>query len=401
VSWRWVPPVYSPLSRGALWRGFRAMTSRSEYQRALAEIDDWMRRTYDPAAWLWTDSGTTALTLALKLAALETGSRRVALPAYGCFDLATAADGAESEVVLYDLDPTTLGPDWESLRRAVAAGAKTIVVVHLYGVPVEMDRARSLAREAGVVLVEDAAQAIGATSGGRPCGSQGELSVLSFGRGKGVTAGGGGALLAFGERWRKENHRLDDRQGPGGGGAMGLLKSVVQWLLARPSLYRVPASLPFLGLGETIYRPPRPARAMSRSATGILAETVRLSGPELRHRRGHAARLLQFARGGDQIAAVQVEPGAEPGWLRLPLVTGAGRRAAWASGSASGLGIMPGYPGALGALPHFGSRVVNAEEPCPGAAQLVQRLITLPTHGLLVEGDIHQLEARLRGDTTS
>ena len=396
-----MPPVHSPLGWGALWRGFRAMTSRGEYERALAEIDDWMRRTYDPASWVWTDSGTTALTLALKLAAEQTGSRRVALPAYGCFDLATAADGAESEVVLYDLDPTTLGPDWPSLERAVAAGARTIVVAHLYGVPVDMDRARSLARETGVVLVEDAAQAIGATFGGRPCGSMGELSVLSFGRGKGVTAGGGGALLAFGERWRKENHRLDDRQGPGGGGAMALLKSAVQCLLARPSLYRLPASLPFLGLGETIYRPPQPARAMSRSATGILAETVRLSGSELEHRRGHAARLLQFAGDGAQIAALKVVPGAEPGWLRLPLVIGVGRKAGWASGSASVLGIMPGYPGVLGALPRFGSRVVNAGERWPGAARLVERLITLPTHGRLAEGDMHQLEARLRGDTTS
>ena len=401
MSWRWVPPVYSPLGWGALWRGFRAMTSRRAYAECRAQIDDWMRRTYDPAAWVWTDSGTTALTLALKLAALETGSRRVALPAYGCFDLATACDGAESEVVLYDLDPTTLGPDWASLDRALAAGARTIVAVHLYGVPVDMGRLRELARANDAVLVEDAAQAAGATLGGQPCGSLGELSVLSFGRGKGMTSGSGGALLAYGERWRGEHHRLDDRQGPGGAGAVALLKSALQCFLARPSLYRLPAALPFLGLGETIYHPPRPAHAMTRSAAGVLAGTVRLAGAELERRRAHAARLLQIAAGAEQIAVVEAAPNSVPGWLRLPLVTQGGRGASSRTDSAACLGVMPGYPAVLGTLPGFGARVVNREDRFPGAATLVERLITLPTHGMLAEGDFERLEGWLRHDATT
>ena len=376
------------------------MTDRRAHEDALAEIDDWMRRTYDPASWVWTDSGTTALTLALRLAAIETGSRRVALPAYGCFDLATACDGAESEVVLYDLDPATLGPDLASLDRALEAGARTIVAVHLYGMPVDMRRLRELARKTNSVLVEDAAQAAGATFEGRPCGSLGELSVLSFGRGKGLTSGGGGALLAHGERWRGEHPRLDDRQGPGGGGAMPLLKSTVQCLLARPSLYRLPAALPFLGLGETVYHPPRPARAMTRSAAGVLAGTVRLAGAELERRRANAARLLQFASGAEQIAVVRALAESEPGWLRLPLLAGAGRRAASSNGSASRRGVMPGYPAVLGTLRGFKARVVNREERFPGATALVERLVTLPTHGMLVEEDLERLEAWLRDGAT-
>jgi hypothetical protein len=56
---------------------------------------------------------------------------------------------------------------------------------------------------------------------------------------------------------------------------------------------------------------------------------------------------------------------------------------------------MPGYPGALGALPGFGSRAVNAGDRYPGATRLVERLVTLPTHGALTEADLLLLESSL------
>ena len=392
-----MPPVYSPLSWGALRRGFRAMTSRRAYEEALSEIDDWMRQTFDPATWLWTDSGTTALTLALKLAAEKTGSRRVALPAYGCYDLATACDGADAEVLLYDIDPSTLGPDWNSLERALDAGAKTIVAAHLYGMPVDMNRARTLAAKAGAVVVEDAAQAIGATLVGRPCGSLGDLSVLSFGRGKGVTSGGGGALLARDEDWLGAIAAAAGRLAPGKRGAAALGKSVVQHLLARPSLYRIPAALPFLRLGETIYLPSSPAGTMSRSAAGVLTGTLRLAVPEMKRRRGNAVELLRIVATSDHLRPVTPTPGAEPGYLRLPVVVGDSCRAGTQAVGAGPLGVMPGYPAALTDLAGFTGRVLNAAAGFPGARSLAAELVTLPTHDGLMEGDLGRLEEWLRG----
>ena len=70
------------------------------------------------------------------------------------------------------------------------------MVVHLYGVPADPEPVRAALAGAGAVLIEDAAQGAGASLRGRPLGGFGDLSVLSFGRGKGNTAGRGGALLA-------------------------------------------------------------------------------------------------------------------------------------------------------------------------------------------------------------
>ncbi|MCU0622035.1 MAG: DegT/DnrJ/EryC1/StrS family aminotransferase, partial [Gemmatimonadales bacterium] len=213
--------------------------------RARAEVEALVRDAWRPLDAVLLDSGTSALTLALTLAAEGAAggaARLVALPAYGCFDLATAAVGADVQVVLYDVDPRTLGPDWPSFERALALRPGAVVVAHFYGVPVDVPRAAALAERAGVVLVEDAAQGIGAGIGDRPLGSLGSLGVLSFGRGKGRTGGGGGALLANDARGAALLAEARGRVGRARRGLGPMVGLTAQWLLGRPSLYWIPAS---------------------------------------------------------------------------------------------------------------------------------------------------------------
>jgi dTDP-4-amino-4,6-dideoxygalactose transaminase len=83
------------------------------------------------------------------------------------------------------------------------------------------------------------------------------------------------------------------------------------------------------------------------------------------------------------------------GYLRLPAIATPATRAAAVSLEARALGIMPGYPRALCDLRGFGKRVVNKADGFPAARTLAERLITLPTHGLLREGDLLRLETWL------
>ena len=141
------------------------------------------------------DSGTHALELAIRTAHAAIANRSsgsvppltVALPAYSCYDLATAVIGANAQVELYDVNPQTLGPETRSFEAALGAGATVAVVAPLYGVPVDWDACSAVAARFGAVLIEDAAQGQGASWRGVPLGGVGGLSVLSFGRGKGWT----------------------------------------------------------------------------------------------------------------------------------------------------------------------------------------------------------------------
>lgn len=379
---RRLPPAYSPLTLGALAHGLAGGTAN-------ARVTALLRQAFGADAALLVDSGTSALALALGIAMAKRPGKPVALPAYGCYDLATAADAAGAEVLLYDLDPQTLAPDRASLDAVLAQGVAGVVAVHLYGVPVPMAELSATVSESGALLIEDAAQGTGGAVGGRVLGAFGPLSVLSFGRGKGATGGGGGALLGIG---REAAALVDAAAGKvqlAAGAARSLVAAAAQWMLARPGLYALPAALPFLRLGETIYHAPHAARAMPVAQQRVLEQVWPMLEREAAVRRRHADRLM--ARGTAGAARpVRVPQQSQPGWLRLPLLVT--NRGAALAGEAGSLGIMPGYPIALSELSGFGSRRRNAAATFPGATTLAASLVTLPTHSLLNERDLVRLE---------
>ena len=172
-----------------------------------------------------------------------------------------------------------------------------------------------------------------------------------------------------------------------------MIQLKAQWLLGRPSLYGIPASLPFLGLGETVYPPPTPARGLSAVAARTLAVTWLLGDGEAAVRTAHAARLM--ARAGKGVTPIRVSKGAEAGYLRLPFIASPAVRSEAGAPQARTLGLMPGYPGALCDLRGFATRLVNGGDAFAGARALAERLITVPTHSLLSENDLARLETWL------
>ena len=382
--WRRQLPAYSPLSAAAVAAGWLGSDRRSELREEL-------RREYDAADVILTGSGTMALELALQVASAGRPGAACVLPAYGCFDLATAAVGAGVPVRLYDLDPLTLAPDAASLERALTGGAAALVVVHLYGIPVPMDAMHAAAARAGAVLIEDSAQGAGGRWQGRPLGAHGAMGILSFGRGKGLTGGGGGALIVKSPDLVPQ--AIERSRGADFTSSLPLAaKLTAQWLLGRPSLYRLPASLPGLRLGDTVYHPPAPLRDMSPASSRVVLRTLTFVATEVLRRRVHAGRLRTAAAGAPGLSPVAVPDPEQASWLRLPILTDA--PAATVAERWSALGVQAGYPIALGKLRVLAGRIDGSPD-MPGAARLAGHLVTLPTHSLLSGRDLSELEDRL------
>lgn len=393
---RRVPPAHSPVPPRALAAGLRALLGPDE--RLRDRMAGRVARRYGARRVVFTDSGTSALALALAgAAAAEERGGRVALPAYGCYDLVTAVRGAGVEAVLYDLEPASLSPAAASLDRALEAGAGTVVAAHLYGVPVRLDEVTGRAGDAGALLVEDAAQGVGAGHGGRPLGAHGSVSILSFGRGKGLSGGGGGALLAHDDRGEAV---VEAAGGPGRSGGRGLRQmaaAAAQWALGRPALYGLPAALPFLELGETVYRPPRPPAGAPPACLAVLERSWEPSLREAEGRRRRARRLLEAVRAAGDLEAIEVPPEGRPGWLRLPvLARSAAARERLSGRAARGLGVMPGYPRPLHRLEACRAALAGGRIPAdadlPGAVTLARSLYTLPVHGRTSRIDRERLE---------
>jgi perosamine synthetase len=97
--------------------------------------------------------------------------------------------------VLVDADPDTWNMGVDQLASKITPRTRAIMVVHIYGLPVEMEPVLLLAREHGLKVIEDAAEMLGQTYRGQPCGSFGDLSTFSFYPNKHVTTGEGGMVL--------------------------------------------------------------------------------------------------------------------------------------------------------------------------------------------------------------
>jgi hypothetical protein len=311
-------PVYSPVTLPALLSGFAGALGRNRTS-ALADL---LGAHFSARSVVLTDSGTSALTLAM-IASLARRKGPIALPAYNCYDLATAADGADASVVLYDIDPTTLAPDPSSFRRALEYGPSAVVVAHLFGLPVDVMALREDVARAGATLIEDAAQAAGATLRGVPAGAMGSLAVLSFGRGKGISGGGGGALLANDDVGVDLLKAVRLRAPSEHSGWSEMAKVAAQLLLGRPELYGALSRLPFLHLGETRYHAPSRLRGIARSSSAVVHRIWSIASADRETRETNALRLLARARAGGWET---IEPAAEAsaGWLRLPLLPARG-----------------------------------------------------------------------------
>lgn len=373
--------VYSPLPLEGLWAAGRAAfglggETAGALERALAQ-------EYAADAVLLFDSGTHALEAGLRLALSRVGGVKVALPAFTCFDVATAAVGADTQIELYDLDPVTLSPDLDSLAATLARGTRVVVIAPLYGFPVDWDRIAGLLDRHGAMAVEDAAQGFHATWRGRPVGSLGELSVLSFGRGKGWTGGAGGALLVRGSMTPVAGvppHTTPPRSTDG---LRVLGQLAAQWALGRPGLYALPSALPWLGLGETRYRAPTPPRGLTRVAAACLGAARAAADREAALRQANGRALHAALEDASTVTRVMPLEDAVPGFLRLPVRLTRGMAGFSAPVLARRLGILKAYPSLLAELAPVHARMNGTRGRWPGAAELVRALHTVPTHSQL------------------
>lgn len=165
------------------------------------EMADYVGRTYGIAVC----NGTAALEAALLALALPKGAE-VILPAFTIISCAQAITKAGLVPVVVDCEPDTWNMDTEQIEDRITDKTRAIMVVHIYGLPVKMDRVLALAQKYDLKVIEDAAEMHGQTYCGRQCGSFGDISIFSFYPNKHITCGEGGMILtddeALAERCR-------------------------------------------------------------------------------------------------------------------------------------------------------------------------------------------------------
>jgi perosamine synthetase len=152
-------------------------------------------------------NGSVALDLAVT--ALGIGKRdEVILPTFTIISCAAAIVRAGAIPVVVDSDPTTWNMSTEQIESKITARTKAIMVVHIYGMPVDMDKILTLAQKYHLKIIEDAAELIGQTYKRKPCGSFGDISTFSFYSNKHITTGEGGMVLTNDETLAAKSREL-------------------------------------------------------------------------------------------------------------------------------------------------------------------------------------------------
>jgi perosamine synthetase len=139
-------------------------------------------------------NGSAALDIAVQALQLQPGDE-VIMPAFTIISPAFSILRAGAVPVLVDSDPHTWNMTAANIAQKITAKTKAILVVHIYGLPVDMDEVLSLAKQHQLWVVEDAAEMHGQTYKGKKCGSFGHVSTFSFYPNKLITTGEGGMIV--------------------------------------------------------------------------------------------------------------------------------------------------------------------------------------------------------------
>ena len=178
--------------------------------RHVAGFEDAFARYCGAESGIGVNSGTSALHLALLAAGVGSGDE-VITTAFTFVATVAAIGYTGATPVLVDVDPETLLLDVGQLEAAITPCTRAIVPVHLYGHPADMDPILSIARRHGLVVIEDAAQAHGATYHGRRVGSLADAGCFSFYPSKNLgAAGDAGMIVTSRPEWAARLRRLRD-----------------------------------------------------------------------------------------------------------------------------------------------------------------------------------------------
>jgi dTDP-4-amino-4,6-dideoxygalactose transaminase len=334
------------------------------------------------------------------------GRTQVIIPGYTCPALAKVILDAGLTPHLVDIDPETFTYPPSALATAVSEDTLAIMVVHPFGIPVAMAPALAAARSVGALVIEDAAQALGARVGEQHVGTRGHVGLYSFGPGKPLALGGGGAVVthdnALAEALRAEWAALATPSVVASGWAwlrMGLFSLAFQpplwWLATRLGAQKVGANEASWGYQLTGFTASQAAvglallprldainqqrRENARQIIAGLAAFNTLTVPAVSKTAPLATKPAADAAG----VFPRVEETKQPIFLRLPLLTRTQAQAdtIFTSLSTAGIGVGRMYGRTI---PDFFPQLAGS--PLPGSERVARTLLTLPTnHHMLVE----------------
>lgn len=384
---RTLSPAASPINLRDILSGVAGIF---EGRGIINMFEDELKSFFNVRYVFTVSSGKAALVLILKaLNELFPERDEVLIPAYTCYSVPSAIVRAGFKVRLCDMAPDTLDFDFDRIV-AELDNPKLLCVIptHLFGMPSNVERLKSLINKRDIFVLEDAAQAMGNVFNGKKLGTLGDAGLFSLGRGKAFSTVEGGIILTD----HDQIGRILEKQLASikGYGILDCLKLFVYAaalsVLVNPVMFWLPKSLPFLRLGETRFNPSFPIRRMSSFQAGMAKKWKTTVNKFKMVRSINANKIARFG-----IMPAAVCPGTLPDLIRFPVLVSSietKKRILWNS-ERMGLGIADGYPDTIDGIEDI--RSFFGGHAFPVARDISERIVTFPVHPYVSDSDVNNM----------
>lgn len=387
---RYVAPSGTPIALTDIARWLGAMGGAAGVSSALATR---IEHRFGTRHVFLASTGRAAMTVLLSAMRTLAPAHRdeVVMPSYTCYSVAASAVKAGLKVRLVDTDPDTLDYAPAQLAGTDFSRVLAMVATNLYGLPGNLPHLARTAQSHGVFLIDDAAQAMAASVDGRLSGTWGDAGLFSFDKGKNISAIDGGAVIT---------HRDDLAQAlsvatatlapaPLAASVRNAGKALAYSVLLRPRLYGIPARVPYLGLGKTVFTTEFPLAKPDPVLMALASVMLERLDEFTRARVSNAQTLRQMVRDVPGVRTIAIVEGARPAYLRLPvLLDGIDRSRLLADFAAAGIGATASYPASLADVPELQAHLAAPAPSMPGGRRVAESILTLPTHPFVTARDL-------------
>lgn len=346
-------------------------------------------------------SGRAGMTLVLSILQKLCGDSQrdeVVIPGYTCYSVPSSIEKAGLRIRVCDIDPVSLSYDLDTLKGYDFSRVLAIVSANLYGLPNDLLSLESLASEHGVFLLDDAAQAFGASIAGRSVGAFGDVGLYSLDKGKNITALQGGILVTksrqIADQLAEAVYELPST--PSTTVMSYVLKLFIYAALLHPKRYGLVRKLPFLGLGKTPYTTQYPLTNFSPILAAMAYQLYQRMSQITEARRRNGLAFRNALSGVSGISLIEPVNNAEPVYLRFPFLVDDPdiRISLLQELDALGIGATFSYPKAVVDIPELQGRLSENRD-TPNARCVASRIITLPTHSYMTLDHVQLVRDRL------
>lgn len=392
-----VAPAGTPVTLGDLGRSIAlALTPQSTMSR----LEDLLSLQTGGGQLHFLNTGRAALTVIGRALSRKCGSSQrteVVVPGYTCYSVAASLLRAGLKLRICDIDPETLDYDPSALAELSTESACAIITANLYGMPDNLSRLTEFARDRSLMLIDDAAQSLGARSDDLPAGGAGDVGLFSFDKGKVVTSMQGGCIAVRNPDLAKlvaEEISRTPKPRPART-LIDIAKFLAYATLLPPGRYWITEHLPFLGLGITRYESGFPITRYSPRLAALVTPLLE-NLEQLQKSRTANASAIRAVLTNTEFVPVSPQPHSVPAWIRFPVLAPSEtvRDDAVAALRASGIGASRSYPLCLRDVPEIQEATISSSD-TPLARSVARRLFTLPTHPYVSPHHVEMMGAML------